>query len=391
MFVSHETIARLSQEVTGRKESMFAPALAAISDSLATQIAGARVLVTGGAGFIATQTIRQLLAYSPAKLVLADTWENGLAEAVRTIRSGSLAGDGVAIEPRLVDVTSPLVDRMIADDGPFDLVLAFAAAKHVRSERDPVSALQMLNTNVFGTLRVIRNAVDGNPDCRVFMVSTDKAADPASLMGASKRFMERAVFASIPQATTTRFANVAFSNGSLLESWLQRLANNQMLPVPAETSRFFVQPVEAGQLCLVAAFAPPGSICVPSPDTIESTDLQVALDRVLATLDLRGVPADTDTTRPGEVPVLVTARDTAGEKSSEVFVGADEVSESWLHNLDVINVGTTTYDVDGALEWLADAWAGSSRPPLSEIISGVSRAVPEFSHIASSKRLDDRI
>ena len=155
----------------------------------------------------------------------------------------------------------------------------FAAAKHVRTERDPVSVLQMLNVNINGTLRSVEAVMSGNPEARVFVVSTDKAADPASLMGASKRLMEMVILGSYPQATTTRFANVAFSSGSLLESWLLRLARRQVLPVPADTRRFFVSPQESGQLCAIASAAPPGGVVVPEPGLIGSVDL---LDALLA-------------------------------------------------------------------------------------------------------------
>jgi nucleoside-diphosphate-sugar epimerase len=397
MAISTQLVASLAEAVTRRNVSVFDAALTDAQTDITATYSGARVLITGGAGFIGGQTLRLLLAAEPRLVVIADVWENGLAETVRQLRTSGAISPNTRIEPRLVDVTSPLVDRMIAEEGPFDVVLAFAAAKHVRSERDAVSALQLLNTNVLGTRRVLRAVAATNPDARLFMVSTDKAADPSSLMGASKRLMERAVFAEMPNTTTTRFANVAFSNGSLLESWLLRLANGQPLPVPRDTSRFFVQPVEAGQLCLLASVAPAGGIVVPAPGMVEDTPLTSALERVLSELDLKarfvddeadlGSAADSG----GVVTVLRTPRDTAGEKAAEVFVGADERADDWRPGLQVIDGAADRPDVNSTCRWIAAACDGKTAPGLSEILAEVARAVPEFGHVASAKRLDDRI
>lgn len=389
-------IENLSAAVTGRETSVFASALDVSAAAAKETYAGARVLVTGAAGFIGGQTLQLILRLAPSLVVLADTWENGLAETVRQLRTSGCVPQGTRLEPRLVDVASPLVERVIEEDGPFDVVLAFAAAKHVRSEREAASALHMLNVNVNGTLRVLSAAAAQNPACRLFMVSTDKAADPSSLMGASKRLMERAVFSRLSSATTTRFANVAFSSGSLLESWLIRLANGQVLPVPRDTSRFFVRPIEAGQLCLIASLAPAGAVVVPASGVVAETLLDEALVRVLDRLELR--PAftdDPDTARPanepGKVTVLRTPRDTAGEKSAEVFVGTGETATPWRPGLEKISSGAANPSVGEMLGWISEAVAGRTRPSLPEIIDRVHDAVPEFHHVDSLKRLDDRI
>ncbi|WP_162616424.1 polysaccharide biosynthesis protein [Xylanimonas allomyrinae] len=392
---SHD-IEILSESVTGRTESVFAAAQAATTQTAREVYTGARVLVTGAAGFIGGQTLRLILDLEPSLVVLADTWENGLAERVRHLRSSGAVRPGTRIEPRLVDVTSPLMDRVVAEEGPFEIVLAFAAAKHVRSERDAASALHMLSVNVNGTFRVIAAAAKQNPACRLFMVSTDKAADPSSLMGASKRLMERAVYSRFPTATSTRFANVAFSNGSLLESWLIRLANGQVLPVPTQTSRFFVQPSEAGQLCLVSSLAPQGSIVVPAAGVVEDTLLEDALERVLQRLALRAEHVDDESKAspsvvPGVVTVLRTPRDTAGEKAAEVFVSANEQATRWLPALETISGTAENPDVGDTLAWITDACEGRSAPTLHEIMARVANAVPEFHHVDSIKRLDDRI
>lgn len=385
----------LARAVTGREGSVFAPALAGMSEVAATY-RGSRILITGGAGFIGGQTLRLLLALEPAKVVVADTWENGLAELVRDLRSEGAVRPGTVLEPRLVDVTGPLLTRLVHDDGPFDAVLAFAAAKHVRTERDPVSALHMLNVNVNGTYRALAAAAAVNPECRLFMVSTDKAADPSSLMGASKRVMEEYVRGAFPDVTTTRFANVAFSSGSLLESWVIRLGRGHVLPVPADTTRFFVRPLEAGQLCLLASLAPPGSVVVPSAGTVETVELAVALERVLAVLGLPwrhvteaeavGQVADHSSVR-----VLVTARDTAGEKAAETFVGADEHQVPWHPGVDIIAPTPPRPECAEVARWIETAVHALPGPDVEEIVARVAAAVPEFHHVTSANRLDDRI
>lgn len=384
--------------VTGRQESLFADAMGELSLDLASLYGGARILVTGGAGFIAGQTIRTILPWEPAKLVVADTNENALAEVVRDLRSSGAIAGTTDFAPRLVDATSPLVHRLVADEGPFDVVLAFAAAKHVRSERDPVSALHMLNINVNGTTNAVDAVVERNADARVFVVSTDKAADPGSLMGASKRLMELAVFAQHPGATTARFANVAFSAGSLLESWLIRLGRGQILPVPADTERYFVSPLESGQLCTIAAAAPAGAIVVPDPSSIVPTELREALDRLLAAQGLvpeyheGGEPEDA---RPsdGRYPVLVTPRDTPGEKQTEVFCGADESIEKWITNLD--RVVAPTSGAAAAREfgrWVAANVAEPMPgPSLDDLKAGMAQVLPNMKLVGGSGGLDQRI
>ncbi|HYN36485.1 MAG TPA: polysaccharide biosynthesis protein, partial [Actinomycetota bacterium] len=320
---------------------------------------------------------------------------------VRALRSSGSVPAGVVLEPRLVDVTGPMIDRLCVDEGPFDVILGFAAAKHVRTERDAVSVLQMLNVNINGTLRSVQAVVSQNPDAAVFVVSTDKAADPASLMGASKRLMEMVVLGSYPHATTTRFANVAFSSGALLESWLIRLARRQVLPVPADTRRYFVSPEESGQLCAIASVAPAGGVVVPQPGLVGSVELLDALLAVLDSIGVRATVINEGSVREGagelEIsedrwPVLLTTRDTAGEKGAEVFVGERESARTWLPGLELID---SDFDAAEALEvahWISrqfeDPVPGAS---LDEIEERMAKSIPNMQHVAGSARLDDRV
>ncbi|RYV51342.1 polysaccharide biosynthesis protein [Pengzhenrongella frigida] len=367
-----------------------------MNDEIYQAYHGSRILITGGAGFIGGQTLRLLLALEPAKVVVADTWENGLAELVRDLRSEGAISAKTVFEPRLVDVTSPLLNRVVHDDGPFDAVFAFAAAKHVRTEREPVSALHMLNVNINGTFRALSAAAESNPACRLFMVSTDKAADPSSLMGASKRVMEEYVKHELPMVNTTRFANVAFSSGSLLESWLIRLGRGHALPVPADTTRYFVRPVEAGQLCMLASVAPPGSIVVPADGAVDSVELSVALKRILSALgltwrqveasDAEGQNQDRSVAR-----ILVTARDTAGEKAAESFIGAAEQRSAWLPSVDIIAAAPPRGACVEVAQWIGRACNELPGPSVEDLLERIHATLPEFDHVTSDRRLDDRI
>lgn len=395
----------LSEAITGRTAPIFTDAILNLESRLVERYSGSRILITGGAGFIATQTLKQALPFVPAKVVVADTSENSLAELVRDLRTSGLVQGGTALEPRLVDVTGPMVDRLVAEEGPFDAVLAFAAAKHVRSERDPISVLQMLNVNIIGTIRAVRAVLEARSDASVFVVSTDKAADPASIMGASKRVMELAVLGTVPQATTTRFANVAFSSGSLLQSWLIRLSRGQVLPVPADTRRFFVSPRESGQLCAIASVAPPGSIVVPRPEEVGSVDLLDALFNLLARLDLHPITfelpayeaaraAGDPSAAPGagSWPVLVTARDTAGEKAAEVFVGAAESAVPWEAGVDLVKSPIDCAPALGIADWVTETFQDPLPGlDLGMIVEALSTAIPNLEHVSGSARLDDRV
>lgn len=388
---------RLSTAITGRRSSAFEIPMATMREQFLETFRGARILITGGAGFIAGQALRVLLPMEPSKVVVVDTNENALAELVRDLRVEGAIPAATAFEPRLLDVTGPLVRRLVEAEGPFDSTLAFAAAKHVRSERDPLSALHMLNVNVTGTARVADAVMDNNPQGRLFVVSTDKAADPSSLMGASKRIMEMVVLGEHPGATSTRFANVAFSSGSLLESWLVRMARGQLLSVPADTSRFFVSPAEAGHLCVLACMAPMGRIAVPADGVVTSVDLLAALRGLLGDLGLgltvvQSIAEAADVKRrPNSVVALVTARDTAGEKAEEVFVGLSESASAWLPGIDAV---TTTSDPVAAREfsrWVTSSLEASVGPDLEGIVERIHATLPSFQHVHSVLRLDDRI
>jgi FlaA1/EpsC-like NDP-sugar epimerase len=395
---------QLGQVVVGRSESFLSEDLRAYHEALHDGVAGARVLVVGGAGSIGSSTVRQLAALRPAQLHVVDPDENGLAELVRDLRSAGAVAGGTELVTTPLDAGSPTMRRMLRERGGYDLVLDFAAVKHVRSEKDVYSLLRMMDVNLRLPSRLMAWV---QPQCRrFFAVSTDKAANPVSLMGASKRAMEQVLlddrFAGA--VTSARFANVAFSQGSLLAGWLQRLAKGQPLAVPADTRRWFVTLEESGQLCLLAAvLGQDREVVVPDLDpATELHDLVDVAERVLASLGLRPVRcSDEDEARaaaadiaPGTWPLLVTRRDTAGEKEEEEFVApGDVVREGRFARLRGLEVPVAARsDVDALLAEL-DLLLDDPEAPAdaAQLTAMVARLVPELTHYASALSLDQRM
>lgn len=388
---------KLAAAVTGRESSLFDEAFNARKRDLHEVISGRRVLLTGGAGFIATQTLKAILPFEPSCVVVADTSENALAELVRELRSSDLVPSATIIEPRLLDITTLMVARMFDEVGTIDVALQFAAAKHVRSERDPVSLLRMLHVNIAGTAHVTHELMSRFPDARNFVVSTDKAADPSSLMGASKRLMEMAVLGHHPRSTSTRFANVAFSSGSLLESWITRMRHDQPLAVPADTWRYFVSPKEAGQICAVAAVAPRGSIVVPDESAVGAIELREALASVLAVDGLKareiGPKEALFVGREGSrYPVIVTERDTAGEKREEKFLALGEHRNPWLRHLGLVRSENNPEPAEFAMSWIQKRIDNPKiAVSVQDVADCVADCLPQFAHVRGEHRLDDRL
>jgi FlaA1/EpsC-like NDP-sugar epimerase len=294
---------------------------------------------------------------------------------------------------------------------PYDYVLNFAAIKHVRSEKDVPSILQMLDTNVLKPARLL-DWIAAQGRTRVyFCVSTDKAANPANLMGASKRLMEHVIFseAGAPwpgkAVTSARFANVAFSAGSLLASWVQRLMNRQPLAVPEKTRRFFISCAEAGTICLLA------SLCIPDryllvPKLYPETDLQdlqsIAEDFLhLHNLEPHLYYDETDAKMglktdiaQGRYPLLITPLDTVGEKPHEKFVAnGEKVTEVGLAGL--LGVVYQPCNTDHLLRFLKDVQEWLDNPSASitkqVIIESISALLNDFIYIGSKKNLDERM
>jgi FlaA1/EpsC-like NDP-sugar epimerase len=372
-------------------------------------LGGRRILVIGGAGSIGSATVRQLSEFAPASLHVVDVDENALAELVRDLRSqpAGLAVPDFRTLP--LDFGSPLMHRFLAGEKSYDHILNFAALKHVRSEKDVCSLLQLLDTNVVKVTRLLGWLRDLEAGARFFTVSTDKAANPVSLMGASKRIMEDVALSQSSgalAASSARFANVAFSGGSLLDSFVNRLAKSQPLAVPRETRRFFVTVEEAGRLCLLASAAcEPGYVVVPGA---EFRAVDHRLEDVAAAFlgehglepriydeeagARRNVQADRAS---GRYPLFLTPRDTSGEKAYEEFIGEGEGAASLgFRELEgVRHRPSTTSECLAAfvmeLEHLVSDPLRAIRK--AELVERMQTVVPRLAHVETGRTLDERM
>ena len=236
-------------------------------NKLNSVIANSCVLVIGGAGTIGSSYIKQVLNYKPSKIVVVDINENGLAELTRDLRSSNLLDYNPEYITYPVNLLSDTFDKIFHSD-TWDIISNFSAHKHVRSEKDKISVEALIKNNVYGAIKLL-NLCEENPPKYFFSVSTDKAANPVNIMGASKSLMEKLILSKKNnfRVSTARFANVAFSNGSLLDGFIYRLNKKQPLSCPSDIKRFFVTPEQSGQICLLATFlGDSGNIFFPKLD-----------------------------------------------------------------------------------------------------------------------------
>ena len=243
----------ISRYVTGRETSMFLHDISSNKEKLARSIDGKSVLVIGGAGSIGSSYIKAILPFKPASLVVADINENALAELTRDLRSTKGMFVPEDYVPYPMDYSSRVFKKMFISRKGFDIVANFSAHKHVRSEKDIYSVEALLRNNVLNA-KVLLDLLEQYPPEEYFCVSTDKAANPVNIMGASKRIMEDLIFSYSDKfpVKTARFANVAFSNGSLPAGFLERIQKQQPISAPTDTKRYFVSPEESGQICMLA-------------------------------------------------------------------------------------------------------------------------------------------
>jgi FlaA1/EpsC-like NDP-sugar epimerase len=395
-------------EAEGIGRSAFSEAMAADwaarSGEIADQLKGASVLVVGAAGTIGAASVRQLLPFAPERLELVDIDENGLARLARDVRSRG-DGEGTEIGFNALDFAGFPGMALAQATGPFDLVLNFAAVKHVRSEKNLFTLLHMIDVNVVRQQRFAALLAAGSLARRHFVVSTDKAANPASFMGATKALLEAAVFAAsngAVRASAARFANVAYSSGSLLESYQQRFAAGQALAAPKNTRRYFISARDGARICLLAQLTcPAGRVAIPRFDASSAAvELAETAAAFLAARGRRAVFVETSQDaaeragRPGpDYPVLLTPRDTAGEKEIEVFRGEGERAEPLgLTALEAIAPAPIeAAALSSALADLSACVAGERKSDTAGLEAVIQRVLPAFRHTPAEARLDDRI
>ena len=410
-------IQRPSSIVTKRQTSLLAEDMSQSAAALEKALKNASVLVIGGAGSIGSETICLLAEYALKNLIIVDQDENGLASLMRRLRGAEIPPKAENIRTLPLSYGSPVFYGALSTLPAFDFVLNFAALKHVRSEKEIWSTLQMMQTNILWQSDLLDHLSAGHsPNARFFSVSTDKAANPVSFMGATKRLMEHVIFHPDLRArltggvTSARFANVAYSQGSFLESFTERLEAGTPLAAPLGISRFFMSLQEAGELCLLAAIlGESGSVYVPNLNPAEHlVEMQTA---AAGFLDANGYFAEpypldqqaqafahfNSLKSAGKWPLILTPSDTAGEKPYEEFVGAKEVSL------------TTDFSALSRIEFASDMTADGLQTLLSRIretspsrlasltsddlMQWVADIEPAFrqAHISSQVSLDDRI
>ena len=314
----------------GRKEGLFKLDIESNSANIGDIVLKSRFLVLGGAGSIGQAVVREIFKRNPRKLHVVDISENNLAELVRDVRSsfGYIEGEFKTFS---LDIGSIEYDAFIKFDGQYDYVLNLSALKHVRSEEDPFTLMRMIDVNIFNTNKTIKQSAK-NGIKKYFCVSTDKATNPVNMMGASKRIMEMFLMRSSLSIdiSTARFANVAFSDGSLLHGFNQRIEKKQPIAVPSDIKRYFITPQESGELCLMSCIYGENRD-IFFPKLSETIHLKSFSDIAIKYLKDKGYEAyickTEDEARKlvkklpeqGKWPCLFTKSDTTGEKEFEEF------------------------------------------------------------------------
>lgn len=401
MFVLDQFI---SQKVTRRDESLFLRDIEAHRQELRQAVGGASVCVIGGAGSIGSSFIKALLPFRPGKLVVVDLNENGLAELTRDLRSTE--GLFVPQEYRTytLNFADPIFSRIFREERGFDIVANFSAHKHVRSEKDKYAVQALIENNDLKAKRLM-DLLCLFPPKHFFCVSTDKAANPVNVMGASKRIMEEMVMAYSGRfkVTTARFANVAFSNGSLPDSWLHRLRKKQPLAAPNDVRRYFVSPEESGQICLLACIlGRSGEVFFPKLDEGQMLTFSSICDDFLKAEGLRKMECRDDAEArlfasrmpygSGTCPVVYSGSDTTGEKAFEEFyVPGESTDMGRFHALGVIEAGAhrPMEEVEAFFEELETLFRGDFTK--EDVVAAIRGFVPNFEHEEKGRNLDEKM
>ena len=395
----------IAKHVTNRETSMFLADIENNKEALTEKIAGKSVLVVGGAGSIGSSFIKAILPFKPASLVVVDTNENALAELTRDLRSTKgmyVPNDYV---PYPMDFCSPVFEKMFRKRGGFDIVGNFSAHKHVRSEKDIYSIEALLQNNVIHAKKLLDLLAEYPPE-EYFCVSTDKAANPVNIMGASKRIMEDVIFTYSDKfpVKTARFANVAFSNGSLPAGFIARLQKLQPLSAPSDVKRYFVSPEESGQICMLACMLGKNrEIFFPRLEK----EQMMTFDKIAVALlheygyevfecdsDEEAIDKATDLKNGSrKYPVHFSGSNTSGEKSYEEFYTDEEnVDFDRLRALGVVT-DKEIPDKDKVEVLFGELKKAFEKEESTkeEIIAIMKGYLPNFEHIETGKSLDSKM
>ncbi len=387
-----------------RKEKLFKQDIESNSKELLEKVSSSRFLVLGGAGTIGQAVTKEIFKRNPKKLHVVDVSENNLVELVRDLRSsiGYIDGD---FKTFVLDIASIEYDAFIKSDGKYDYVLNLSALKHVRSEKDPFTLMRMIEVNILNTIKTIDHSIE-NGVKKYFCVSTDKAANPVNMMGGSKRIMEMFLMKKSSEITisTARFANVAFSDGSLLHGFDQRIKKQQPIAAPSDVKRYFVVPEESGELCLMSTiFGENRDIYFPKLDhSLHLITFSEIAKRYLKGRGYEAFECETEQEAREKVselannkkwPCLFSASNTTGEKSFEEFFTEKEVLDLEKHEKLGIIKNEAIFDdkkLDSFLRTIKDLRENKEWTK-EEIVTLFHKMIPNFGHIEMNKYLDSKM
>ena len=395
----------IANSITHRQTSMFAADIEANQTVLINEIKNKKVCVIGGAGSIGSSFIKAVLRYCPIQLVVVDLSENGLVELTRDLRST----DGMYVpedyRTYTLNYSDPIFERIFRENAGFDIVANFSAHKHVRSEKDKYSVQALIENNVTKAKKLM-DLLCEFPPRHFFCVSTDKAANPVNIMGASKRIMEDLVMAynKYFKVTTARFANVAFSNGSLPDGWIHRLQKKQPLAAPSDVKRYFVSPEESGQICMLACMlGRPGEVFFPKLGDDQMLSFSSICDDFIKAEGFKKVECQNDSEAKHyaalmgydseSYPVVYFKSDTTGEKAYEEFyVPGEKIDMTRFKALGVVEQTArhAMPEVNNFFVKLESIFKQSNFTK-AQIVEAIKEFIPNFEHEEKGKNLDQKM
>jgi len=391
-------------KLIGREEEIFQKDISTHENNLSEIVKNSSFLVIGGAGSIGQAVTKEIFKRNPLKLHVVDISENNMVELVRDLRSsfGYIDGD---FQTFALDIGSIEYDAFIKSDGKYDYVLNLSALKHVRSEKDPFTLMRMIDVNVFNTEKTLEQSI-GNATKKYFCVSTDKAANPVNMMGASKRIMEMFLMRKSKQITisTARFANVAFSDGSLLHGFNQRIIKKQPIVAPNDIKRYFVTPKESGELCLMSCiFGENRDVFFPKlNENLHLISFAEIAVKYLAEIGYEPYLCQSEDEARSKVdslilqkkwPCLFSTSDTTGEKDFEEFFTKDEILDmERFQNLGVIK-NEADFDDEKLKEFTLKIKQMKANGSWDKegIVSLFHKMIPNFGHKETGKYLDAKM
>lgn len=395
----------IAKYVVKRPQSMFLKDIENNHETLNSKIGGKKILVIGGAGSIGSSYIKAILPFKPKTLVVVDINENALAELTRDIRStrGLYVPDDFVPYP--MDFASPTFEKMFRKRGGFDVVANFSAHKHVRSEKDIFSVEALLQNNVLHA-KILLDLLEEFPPEEYFCVSTDKAANPVNIMGASKRIMEDVIFSYSDKfpVKTARFANVAFSNGSLPAGFLARISKLQPLSAPSDVRRYFVSPEESGQICMLACMLGKNrEIFFPKLEDAQMMTFDTIARELLKEQGFEVLECETDEEAIDKAeqlkngskkyPVHFSESNTSGEKPFEEFyTDTEKVDMNRLNALGII-VDKEISDRDRIEKLFSELKEEFEKEETTKnkIVQIIKDYLLNFEHIETGKSLDSKM